>query len=449
MPTERAGTHSSESGPSPTRPAAIGRPDAKHEREADRVADQVSATHATGGNALGIQRMGNVADERTSVPASVERTLARSGTPLEPALRNDMEQKFGHSFANVRVHADASAAQSARDVSASAYTVGSHIAFGQDRYTPQTGHGRRLIAHELTHVVQGAGAAHHGLLMRQPENKDEEQTKVAVSDPCTDADSQLPSFSAKEEKQRNAILQDMLRGLDANEKKSWCKKIRRALAGFSTRQMQVMKNAGVRFWRSGEFPAPFADKYGPSATKRGEMARYDFPYRIIQGLDTSGPDEVRHELAHAWDHVRSGKVPRLDKLKGKQLDKAMFVSPDFSSEGKEKRVSIDDPAGSGTKKIKLSVQDTFDRFMQRPAQGNWSFANSRTKPEHVTSDIREFYAEGYSVFHGDNEEAQAIMLCDAPELYALLEKEALAEKLKVPDRTKLDALNQASKRKCT
>jgi hypothetical protein len=89
----------------------------------------------------------------------------------------------------------------------------------------------------------------------------------------------------------------------------------------------------------------------------------------------------------------------------------------------------------------------YDRFMNRPAT-QWSFANTKTDPEHVTSNVREFYAEAYSVFHGDNEDAQAELLCDAPELYQLLEKEAKEGKLAVPDRSKLAANNQANNRKC-
>ncbi len=78
-------------------------------------------------------------------------------------------------------------------------------------------------------------------------------------------------------------------------------------------------------------------------------------------------------------------------------------------------------------KVGLSIKDVYDRFMKRPAAAYWSFANTKTDPEHVTSDVREFYAEGYSVFHGDNEDAQAQLLCDAPELYQLLENEAIRD----------------------
>jgi hypothetical protein len=106
------------------------------------------------------------------VPASVDPVLAGPGAPLAPALRQDMEQRFGHDFASVRVHADGAAARSAHELDAHAYTAGRHIAFGAGRYAPHTGDGRRLIAHELTHVLQqtGAGAAHASgmLLQRQP-----------------------------------------------------------------------------------------------------------------------------------------------------------------------------------------------------------------------------------------------------------------------------------------
>lgn len=88
------------------------------------------------------------------LPSSVERVLAMPGTPLELGLRLCMEQRFGYNFMPVRVHTDTSAEQSARDVNAKAYTAGSDIVFGPSQFEPQTDEGRRLIAHELTHVIQ-------------------------------------------------------------------------------------------------------------------------------------------------------------------------------------------------------------------------------------------------------------------------------------------------------
>jgi hypothetical protein len=70
-----------------------------------------------------------------------------------------MEPRFGHSFADVRIHTDARAASSAAAVQAYAYTVGRDVVFGAGMYSPTTPQGRRLIAHELAHVVQQEGAA--------------------------------------------------------------------------------------------------------------------------------------------------------------------------------------------------------------------------------------------------------------------------------------------------
>lgn len=133
-----------------------------YEQEADRVADQVMAapTPANVRSApLQIQRFSGPAHAQTdAAPASVGQTLASPGRPLEPLLRQDMEQRFGHDFSTVRVHADAAAEQSARDVNAQAYTLGHSIVFGAGQFAPGTAEGRRLIAHELTHVVQQSGA---------------------------------------------------------------------------------------------------------------------------------------------------------------------------------------------------------------------------------------------------------------------------------------------------
>jgi len=65
-----------------------------------------------------------------------------------------MEPRFGHDFGRVRVHTNTRAAESAEAVNALAYTVGRNVVFGTGRYEPGTGEGRRLLAHELTHVAQ-------------------------------------------------------------------------------------------------------------------------------------------------------------------------------------------------------------------------------------------------------------------------------------------------------
>jgi hypothetical protein len=149
------------------------------ESEADRVAEQVLSGPAPGGVAgapVRIQRFspGPSSAASAQVPPSVDRTLSGSGRPLDGATRKDMEQRFGHDFSRVRVHQDSAAGESARDVGAHAYTVGNQIVFAPGRFAPHSSEGRRLLAHELTHVVQQGGGTTQ--LQRQ-----------CVASPCPEA----------------------------------------------------------------------------------------------------------------------------------------------------------------------------------------------------------------------------------------------------------------------
>jgi hypothetical protein len=144
------------------RKVVIGASDDPYELEADRVADQVlrrKPNPSTPADPVAVQRTPMHPLAAETAPTSVDRTLARAGTPLEPRLRADMETRFAYDFSHVRLHADSTAADSARDVSARAYTVGRDIVFGAGQFAPGSEHGRRLIAHELTHVVQQSAAS--------------------------------------------------------------------------------------------------------------------------------------------------------------------------------------------------------------------------------------------------------------------------------------------------
>src|SRR5206468_10924437 len=87
-------------------------------------------------------------------PPVVHEVLRSPGQPLDPGTRAFMEPRFGHDFSLVRVHTGTQASASTRAVDALAYTVGHDIVFGVDTYAPRTSQGRRVLAHELTHVVQ-------------------------------------------------------------------------------------------------------------------------------------------------------------------------------------------------------------------------------------------------------------------------------------------------------
>lgn len=144
--------------PAIQRKFTIGKSDDPLEQEADRIADQVLAASPSSiidGVPPRIQRFtAQLVGQTDTAPASVDRALSSPGRSLEPALRQDMEQRFGHDFSRVRVHSGTTAEQSARELNANAYTVANNIVFGASQFVSATPEGRRLIAHELTHVVQ-------------------------------------------------------------------------------------------------------------------------------------------------------------------------------------------------------------------------------------------------------------------------------------------------------
>jgi hypothetical protein len=148
----------------------VGAPADAFEQEADRVADHVMRmrqppVRSQAQPGLSEHRIAPAAQLQTksshpgdrggiAAPPIVQEVLRSPGQPLDAATRAYMEPRFGHDFGKVRVHADARAAESARAIMARAYTLGSHIAFETGQYRPGMSLGRRLIAHELVHVVQ-------------------------------------------------------------------------------------------------------------------------------------------------------------------------------------------------------------------------------------------------------------------------------------------------------
>lgn len=82
-----------------------------------------------------------------------------TGQPLDTGVRQFMEQKIGHDFSQVHIHTGADAVESARQINAQAYTFKTDIFFNQGRYQPTSTAGLKLLAHELTHVVQQTGSA--------------------------------------------------------------------------------------------------------------------------------------------------------------------------------------------------------------------------------------------------------------------------------------------------
>jgi hypothetical protein len=174
---------------------AVSAPGDFHEREASRVADEVmrrpGAAAQTTGSPAQVQRRcacGGVAgadgecaackakrlargaapaEMPSGAPPHVQAALRGAGRPLDPAVREDMETRFGHDFAGVRIHTDEAASASAASLGARAYTLGTRIAFAAGQYAPASSEGRHLVAHELTHVLQQSASRGGSTIARE------------------------------------------------------------------------------------------------------------------------------------------------------------------------------------------------------------------------------------------------------------------------------------------
>ena len=88
-------------------------------------------------------------------------SLSSGGQPLPNEVRNFYEPRFGYDFSNVKVHTDSIASKSAQSINALAYTSGNNIVFNNGQYSPGTDSGKRLLGHELAHVVQQSSVSSH------------------------------------------------------------------------------------------------------------------------------------------------------------------------------------------------------------------------------------------------------------------------------------------------
>ena len=171
----------------------VGPPHDKYEREADRIADQVmrmpepnlqrhvneeikqkrvqtnaitplierevvSEERKEDANLIQARRASSTVPTVTPAVKEGIQGLQRSGgEPLPRATRAFMESRFGHDFSRVRIHSDARAAETARAIDSRAYALGEDLVFGAGQYAPSSYAGKRLLAHELTHVLQQCG----------------------------------------------------------------------------------------------------------------------------------------------------------------------------------------------------------------------------------------------------------------------------------------------------
>jgi hypothetical protein len=132
----------------------ISRPGDGYEQEADRVADQVMRMPDPGAAA----ESGRAAEGAPDTSSSRQTLPRGSSRALPEPTRTFFEPRFGRDLSAVRVHTGAHASEMARAVNAKAFTIGRDIVFGAGQFAPADPKGKRLLGHELAHVVQQSPA---------------------------------------------------------------------------------------------------------------------------------------------------------------------------------------------------------------------------------------------------------------------------------------------------
>ncbi|HWB84011.1 MAG TPA: DUF4157 domain-containing protein [Bryobacteraceae bacterium] len=158
-------------------------PDDAFEQEADRVAEHVTRPAELAPPPRSIQRLpsssaapAGTADSDDRVQSCIQESVGR-GAALPSPTRASMETQFGADFGKVRVHTGADAANLNRSLHSIAFTTGSDIFFGDGRFQPDSPQGSRLLAHELTHVVQQRGVS-GPVIQRKTEGTEQEPGKT-------------------------------------------------------------------------------------------------------------------------------------------------------------------------------------------------------------------------------------------------------------------------------
>jgi GH24 family phage-related lysozyme (muramidase) len=215
----------------------VGAADDPLEHEADRVATQVMGMRAPPaglrGGPVQVSRKCaacNSEDDRQTLrakqagpggpatgeaPAIVQSVLRQPGQALDPATRGFFEPRIGADLGSVRVHTEAVASDAARSVGAHAFTVGERIVFAEGAFAPASSSGRRLLAHELAHVVQQRGGLAVGRVQR-----DEDAPKVSkVPDKICDP----PTGTPKQPSEVSSMLLDRMMGKVAGDPGEGCK----------------------------------------------------------------------------------------------------------------------------------------------------------------------------------------------------------------------------------
>lgn len=311
--------------PHPTRGAAaetglLQRACAKCDEEEEEVQRSEAGAHEAGEASMSA----GGAAVSSGLSSRIEGLRKGGGSPLPGGVREYFEPRFGHDFSRVRVHADGRAAETARHLDAHAYTVGRDIVFGAGRYAPETAEGRRLLAHELTHVVQqsGASSSRPGRIQRQ-DKAGKPAAPPAKEEPWVrDSDGGLYYKTEEEAQRRMSALKEQ--------------------GDYKEYRVVSFKLKEKTFWR--------VEMRGPQAPKKPEKA----PEKK-EGSDKAPADKKGSPAEGAREGEGKGEAPG-DKKKEETPKKEETAEKGEKSAAKKVCLTFDDGPQPGTKEV-LDVLD--------------------------------------------------------------------------------------------
>ncbi|MCK5243467.1 DUF4157 domain-containing protein, partial [bacterium] len=147
----------------------------KYEHEADIQADQLNTGQSQDKSAHDITAGRSMQNQ--GLPSAIEAAVkGHAGNVLDDPIKDQFEETFARDLSAVRIHADVKSNTLARNIGATAFTCGQHIFFNQNAFQPGTQAGQRLLAHELTHVMQ---QTHHSQIQKA---ELESQTAMSVDE---------------------------------------------------------------------------------------------------------------------------------------------------------------------------------------------------------------------------------------------------------------------------
>ena len=257
---------------------------------------------------------------------------------------------------------------------------------------------------------------------------------------------------------RAAILDDMTRGMQPPPDARMRERMLGAMGSFSTDQLGRMRDQGVRF--SGPHLRDSRVLEGTASSRPMQSpGRYLAESRTVQLRPNVNTGQIRHELAHAWDDVRNDRTrfdenaptnrreDQMERLHHEDArgtarhirSRAARVSPEVAQRQLQMARQIDQVAGRRGRVATLSdsnhryqpnrltMTEMHGRYLERVGgRRQLNSFDSSAREGHSMSNPREFYAEGFNTFHGNNATARERMQRFAPELYQVLRHEARA-----------------------